>query len=289
MKDLSNGDKWNSMETLKVNTLSEISKALISSLDIKSVFNNVMDILSFCPAMNQGAITLLDPETEELIAEVFYGTDKQEIKEENAHKKVFESGLPVAISSFGGSPLFLDCPKSPDIRKPDISYLCVPMKIENRVIGALTVDRLFDDSVGFDQDLELMKNITSIIAQAVQFIQMVRQEKECLTKENERLCQELEIERARNAGEVDGLKTNPQKELSIEKVMEKKLDEIITVMDVKTEGKRKLYAEIISKVEKILIKLALKRTKNVKYEAAHFLGINRNTLHKKMKDLSFSA
>lgn len=114
-------------------------------------------------------------------------------------------------------------------------------------------------------------------------------EREDLIRENLHLRHELEKLKGANPIDRHELKTNPQKQLSIEKVLEKKLDEIITVLDVKTEGKRRLYADIISNVEKILIKLALNRTKNIKYEAARFLGINRNTLHKKMNDLNISV
>ena len=114
-------------------------------------------------------------------------------------------------------------------------------------------------------------------------------EREDLTRENLRLRDELEKLKGVNPIDRHELKTNPQKQLSIEKVLEKKLDEIITVLDVKTEGKRRLYADIISNVEKTLIKLALNRTKNIRYEAARFLGINRNTLHKKMNDLNISV
>ncbi|KAF0121407.1 MAG: Fis family transcriptional regulator [bacterium] len=114
-------------------------------------------------------------------------------------------------------------------------------------------------------------------------------EREDLTRENLRLRDELEKLKGVNPIDRSELKANPQKQLSIEKVLEKKLDEIITVLDVKTVGKRRLYADIISNVEKTLIKLALNRTKNIKYEAARFLGINRNTLHKKMNDLNISV
>ena len=114
-------------------------------------------------------------------------------------------------------------------------------------------------------------------------------EREDLIRENLHLRHELEKLKGVNPIDRHELKTNPQKQLSIEKVLEKKLDEIITVLDVKTEGKRRLYADIVSNVEKILIKLALNRTKNIKYEAARFLGINRNTLHKKMNDLNISV
>ena len=37
--------------------------------------------------------------------------------------------------------------------------------------------------------------------------------------------------------------------------------------------------------DRILIKIALQRSNNIKSAAAEFLGINRNTLHKKVEKL----
>ncbi|MEW6614492.1 MAG: helix-turn-helix domain-containing protein [Thermodesulfobacteriota bacterium] len=289
MKDLSKENQENFQETLKINTLLEINKALGSSLDLKSSLSNVMNILASRLTMSQGSLILLDSETKELIMEVVYGPNKQGIEDGDIHKKVFESGLPAAISSLGGPPLFLDSSKISDIKKQDISYLCVPMKIEGMAMGVLIVDRLFDDSVEFNEDLILLNSITSIIAQTINIYYTAEKEKKDLIRENKYL--RLELEKLKDVNTIDRheLRTNPQKQLSIEKVLEKKLDEIITVMDVTTEGKRRLYDDIISNVEKILIKLALKRTKNIKYEAARFLGINRNTLYKKMNDLNISV
>lgn len=51
-------------------------------------------------------------------------------------------------------------------------------------------------------------------------------------------------------------------------------------------SKSQLYEEILALVERCLIKIALKRSNNVKTSAATFLGINRNTLHKKMEKLN---
>jgi DNA-binding protein Fis len=50
-----------------------------------------------------------------------------------------------------------------------------------------------------------------------------------------------------------------------------------------------LFDDIIALVEKILIKSALKRVNYVQIAAAQLLGINRNTLRKKMKDLKIKA
>jgi two-component system nitrogen regulation response regulator GlnG len=46
-----------------------------------------------------------------------------------------------------------------------------------------------------------------------------------------------------------------------------------------------IFDDIIRVVEKILIKSALERVDHVQITAAQLLGINRNTLRKKIKEL----
>jgi two-component system nitrogen regulation response regulator GlnG len=50
-----------------------------------------------------------------------------------------------------------------------------------------------------------------------------------------------------------------------------------------------LHARVIAEVERPLIQLALKATRGNQIRAAHLLGINRNTLRKKIQDLGVST
>ena len=65
-------------------------------------------------------------------------------------------------------------------------------------------------------------------------------------------------------------------------------DELNFLLDSKDEEPfDKVYETIIKKVEKPLIELVLDKTKGNKKKAASILGINRNTLSKKMDELGF--
>ena len=272
-------------------TLLEFNEALNSTPDLKEAISDIVDILALRLAMGQGYLTILDSERENLITKVLYGPDGEDETARDIQRRVFESGKPAAIRNFGDPPLFLDNSGVSEVKKPEVSYLCMPIKIGNRVVAVLTVDRLLDDSVAFNEDVKLLKSISSFVANTIEVFDSFEKEREDLVEENRRLHEELEKLRQLHRREGNGGRQEkaPPKRLMREKVLEKKLDEIVTVMDIKTEGKRRLYAETISKVEKALIKLALERTNNVKYEAARFLGINRNTLHKKMNDLDISV
>ncbi|UCD71295.1 MAG: hypothetical protein JSW70_09890 [Syntrophobacterales bacterium] len=84
---------------------------------------------------------------------------------------------------------------------------------------------------------------------------------------------------------LEDLKSDRIEDLSLENLLEKKLTGTLKGVDTALEFNCGLFHDVISLVERILIKMALKKTKNVQVTAAQFLGINRNTLRKKIKEL----
>jgi DNA-binding protein Fis len=66
-----------------------------------------------------------------------------------------------------------------------------------------------------------------------------------------------------------------------EEVLEKKLEDIATILSTTETGKSRLYDEIMSIVERSLFRIALRRSNHVKSAAAAYLGINRNTFKNK--------
>jgi DNA-binding protein Fis len=76
---------------------------------------------------------------------------------------------------------------------------------------------------------------------------------------------------------------------AVEEIMEKKLEDIATVLSSSGDRKSKLYEEVMNMVEKGLFKIALRRSNGVKSSAAVFLGINRNTFTDKMAKLGIKC
>jgi DNA-binding protein Fis len=70
-----------------------------------------------------------------------------------------------------------------------------------------------------------------------------------------------------------------------EEVLEKKLEDIATIFSTTETGKSRLYDEVLVMVERILFRIALRRSNHVKSAAAAYLGINRNTFQNKMVKL----
>ncbi len=70
---------------------------------------------------------------------------------------------------------------------------------------------------------------------------------------------------------------------SLRELLEQKLAEIIGMVTA-VEGNHNLYKEVMKQTETVLLKLVLAET-NTQLAAAQLLGINRNTLRKKIKEL----
>lgn len=87
------------------------------------------------------------------------------------------------------------------------------------------------------------------------------------------------------------LKEDENRFSAMEEILEKKLEDITTVLADCDNGnqKSKLHYEVMSMVEKGLFKIALRRSSNVKSAAAAFLGMNRNTFTDKMSKLGIDC
>jgi DNA-binding protein Fis len=71
-------------------------------------------------------------------------------------------------------------------------------------------------------------------------------------------------------------------------VLEKKLEDIATILFATETRKSRLYDEVLSIVERSLFRIALRRSNNIKSAAAAYLGINRNTFQSKMVKLGIN-
>jgi Nif-specific regulatory protein len=185
-------------ELNELTTLYEISKAMNDSLDLEVIMTQILKVLHENMGMERGTLTLLDSRTGELIISVAHGLDKQEMGRgryrigEGITGKVVEAGEPIVVPNVGDEPLFLNRTGARgDISRNNISFICVPIKLDNKTIGAFSVDRLFQENISFQEDVRLLTIISSMVAQAVRIHQLHEKEKEKLTTENQLLKREL--------------------------------------------------------------------------------------------------
>ena len=75
--------------------------------------------------------------------------------------------------------------------------------------------------------------------------------------------------------------------VTLEDYVESKFGEFIRAM--KASSARSLYSTIIHAVERPMIELALRETQGNQIQAAQLLGLNRNTLRKKIRELEIDV
>ena len=199
-------------EVRELSLLFEVSQTLERSLDLGEVLGLVLEAMAEHMGMLRGTITLLNRETEKILIEAAYGLSASQ-KQRGRYKlgegvtgKVVASGQPVAVPRISEEPQFLDRTGARKrLAKKDISFVCVPIKLESATIGTLSADRLFAEDVSLEEDVRLLRIIASMIAEAVRLRRSAEEERQRLLEENVRLQMELK-ERFRPANIIGNSK-----------------------------------------------------------------------------------
>ena len=175
--------------------LYHISCILDQSLDMREIVSPVLESLAEHMDMNYGTLTLLNRKTGDILIEAAHGLSPQQARRgryklgEGVTGKVILTGEPMVIPQKSESPLIVD--KTRRGKRADTSFICVPIKVGNEVVGALSVERHYEPDSNLNDDVRLLTIIASLIAQAVKLRRVAQEEREKLEEENERLRQEL--------------------------------------------------------------------------------------------------
>ncbi len=186
-------------EIEKITLFYEISKALNEHLDLEKSLYNVLSILSESMGMVRGTVSILNPLRNEISIEIAHGLSKSAMQKgkyklgEGITGKVIQSGKAVTIPKISEEPEFLDRTATRKKSNPrEMSFICVPVKKGNQVIGAVSVDKPYDKGYPLAEGKKVMSVVTTMIARHVINLETIRTEKEQLKEENKRLRTELE-------------------------------------------------------------------------------------------------
>ncbi|MDZ7833136.1 MAG: nif-specific transcriptional activator NifA [Desulfobacterales bacterium] len=182
-----------------IGLLYQITRVLNQSPDLKQSLYDVLELLSKTMNMVRGTITLLNPLNNEINIEVAHGMPKSALHKgkyqlgEGITGQVIQTGRAVAIPKISDDARFLNRTATRKKEKDqDLSFICVPIKKETQVIGALSVDRPYDPDYPLEEGKKLLSVIAAMIATQVTHLERLRIEKEQLEAENERLQAELQ-------------------------------------------------------------------------------------------------
>ena len=179
--------------------LYEISEALNQHMDMKKSLFKVLSVLSESLNLVRGIIFLTNTETGEIRIEIAHGISEETTRQikylpgEGIIGKVIQTGKAAVVPRISEEPLFLDKTHSRNLAQgQDYSFICVPIKKEKRVVGAISADRPYEGKRSLENGEKLLSVVATMVAHHVINIETIRVEKEQLKTENLRLKSELE-------------------------------------------------------------------------------------------------
>jgi Nif-specific regulatory protein len=182
----------------ELSMLFEISQILDSSLDLRSVVEPVLEVITRSLGMIFATLTLLNRKTGEIFIEAAYGLSPSQKRRgryklgEGITGKVIQTGKPAIVPKISEEPLFLDKTRARrNLEAEELSFVCVPIKIGREVIGALSADRIRTEAASLQETARMLSIVASLIAQAVRLRRSAQEEQERLVEENLRLQEEL--------------------------------------------------------------------------------------------------
>ena len=240
---------------------------------LKDYFHGVMGILCRYFPIGYSALIIKDPQKDSLHVEAFFSREKEGHPrscdgQKGIIGKVIECQEPMAIQDLGLEPLYEEWMRGEkQAARVRLPLLCIPLIAEGEPLGAINIESLYGRSDEFVQDFQFLLVIAAILSPVIRSYQAKK-------------------------GEALAKHGKPKLKFSaLEEFLGERVSEVLSKIDPYVEAKAGtgVFDDIIALVEKILIKSALEKVDYVQVAAAQLLGINRNTLRKKIKDLKIKT
>lgn len=179
--------------------LFEINRMINNSRYIKEALNPIMALVATYLGAERTILSILNRELSNIFIEAGYGITPEEKEQgryligEGVTGQVIKTGEPVFLDKINKAPGFVN-KTNIDVKtksKQDISFVCVPIKIDDEIVGTLSIARTFNPTTDKEELLRLLAVIGSMIAQGVKLRQDRMEEIERLRAENDELHKEL--------------------------------------------------------------------------------------------------
>jgi len=266
----------------RVNSLYEISKLLGSSVELQENFPRIFSILAQQMGMKRGGLLVRGDESSNWEMKGCHGLSAEELKRRKEYfgsgivQKILEKGQMAAVVDNGETCWFYDGKSKAGFKRAQTTFLCAPVKMQGAITGIVGVDHFYEEPAAITEDFNLLGEICSLISGAMLMRKDVASDNRALLEENWSFRKELE-----NLGRSV---PKARRKISLTEILEERLARMIAEMKVDPRSNSQLYDEVLKVVERTLLKSALEKTKHVQLKTARFLGINRNTLRRKMKE-----
>jgi Nif-specific regulatory protein len=175
--------------------LYRISQAMLHQHDVSALLNEVLDILEKEMGLSRGTLTLRRPDTDVFAIVASRGLSAEERKRgqyslgEGITGRVAKTGEPALVPDISKDPTFLNRTRARG--KVSVAFLCVPIIHQRRVIGTVSIDRPIAPEVELRRDMDFLRLLADILAEALSRIREDLEERDSLLAENRRLREQL--------------------------------------------------------------------------------------------------
>lgn len=186
-------------EARKLATVLETAETLTGTLELKRALGRVLESLGRHHGMVRSAVTLLDPETNELKIVGSHGLDEAGTRRisykvgEGITGRVVQTGKPIVVPQVSREPLFLDRlgVRKKILGRQELTFVCVPILMNRKPLGALGVDIKYKGNRDYERTTRFLSIIATMIAQAIKVDYLIEADRRRLLDENIHLKQEL--------------------------------------------------------------------------------------------------
>lgn len=180
-----------------LDTLALVAKTLATRTDQNRMLRDVLALLEQRRGMLHCTIMLLTPDGKELVLEAA-STGSADggaryRRGEGVTGRVLEAGETIIVPLVSSEPRFqFRVHQRTESPQRDVSFICVPIRLENEVIGTLSADLAAQEAMRLQETAQLLEIIASLIANDVSARRTARAERELLEAENRRLLAQVQ-------------------------------------------------------------------------------------------------
>ncbi len=179
--------------------LYEMSRIVTESGNLATTLQILLQLMRRHMKVVRGMVTLYNPDSGSIFIHESLGLTEEEAARgiyllgEGITGKVVETGQTIVVPCISDEPEFLNRTGSrEDLAVSKLSFLCVPITRGGKVMGAISAERIYDNSQLLKLDVEILSILAATTAQAVELYLLENVHKAELEAENLRLRQALE-------------------------------------------------------------------------------------------------
>lgn len=150
--------------------LRELTGLMNSAGDVAESLERALGLMAGHLPIIHAMVTLVDPRSGEIRINAAFGLNPAErrrgryLQGEGITGRVIASGRAMCVCDAGSEPLFLNKTRSRDLKRERVSFLCVPIRLHDQVVGALSVDQHPADATTLEDELHLLQIIAALLA-----------------------------------------------------------------------------------------------------------------------------